>query len=117
MTRGTIPAMTNEITLRSPRPDELHEFWRPLADAFAESLSKEEIEAERPLIDFDRFVGAFDGEKQVGTAGAYTFRLTVPGGEVGASGITGVAVRPDYRRRGILRQMMDWLLDDARRRR
>ncbi len=116
MTRGTIHGMTNEITLRSPRPDELHEFWRPLADAFAESLTKEEIEAERPLLDFDRLIGAFDGEIRVGTAGAYTFRLTVPGGEVGAGGITGVAVRPDYRRRGILRQMMDWLLEDARTR-
>jgi predicted acetyltransferase len=115
MTRGTIPGMTDEITLRNPRPDELHEFWRPLADAFAESLTKEEIEAERPLIDFERFIGAFDGDKQVGTAGAYTFRLTVPGGEVGTAGITGVAVRPDYRRRGILRQMMDWMLEDARK--
>jgi predicted acetyltransferase len=108
--------MPNDITLRSPRPDELHEFWRPLADAFAESLSVEEIEAERPLLDFERLIGAFDGEKRVGTAAAYTFRMTVPGGEVGASGITGVGVRPDYRRQGILRQMMDWLLDDARRR-
>ncbi len=116
MTRGTIPVMTDEITLRNPRPDELHEFWQPLADAFAESLTKEEIEAERPLLDFDRLIGAFDGEKRVGTAGAYTFRLTVPGGEVGAGGITGVGVRPDYRRRGILRQMMDWLLEDARKR-
>jgi predicted acetyltransferase len=116
MTRGTIHGMTNEITLRNPRPDELHEFWQPLADAFAESLTKEEIEAERPLLDFDRLIGAFDGAKRVGTAAAYTFRLTVPGGEVGAAGITGVGVRPDYRRRGILRQMMDWLLEDARTR-
>ncbi len=116
MTRGTIPVMTDEITLRNPQPDELHEFWQPLADAFAESLTKEEIEAERPLLDFDRLIGAFDGAKRVGTAGAYTFRLTVPGGEVGAGGITGVGVRPDYRRRGILRQMMDWLLEDARKR-
>jgi predicted acetyltransferase len=116
MTRGTIPVMTDEITLRNPRPDELHEFWQPLADAFAESLTKEEIEAERPLLDFDRLIGAFDGAKRVGTAAAYTFRLTVPGGEVGAAGITGVGVRPDYRRRGILRQMMDWLLEDARKR-
>ena len=116
MTRGTIPVMTDEITLRNPRPDELHEFWQPLADAFAESLTTEEIEAERPLLDFDRLIGAFDGAKRVGTAGAYTFRLTVPGGEVGAGGITGVGVRPDYRRRGILRQMMDWLLEDGRKR-
>jgi predicted acetyltransferase len=116
MTRGTIPVMTDEITLRNPQPDELHEFWQPLADAFAESLTKEEIEAERPLLDFDRLIGAFHGAKRVGTAAAYTFRLTVPGGEVGAAGITGVGVRPDYRRRGILRQMMDWLLEDARKR-
>ncbi len=108
--------MPDDITLRNPRPDELHEFWQPLAYAFSESLSHEEIEAERPLIDFERFIGAFDGDLRVGTAGAFTFRLTVPGGEVGASGITGVGVRPDYRRRGILRQMMDWLLDDARNR-
>src|SRR5919106_4247915 len=108
--------MPDDITLRNPHPDELHDFWRPLADAFSESLTSEEIEAERPLMDLERFISAFDGETRVGTAGAYTFRLTVPGGEVGASGITGVGVRPDHRRRGIMRQMMDWLLDDARRR-
>jgi predicted acetyltransferase len=105
-----------DITFRHPQPDELHEFWRPLFDAFGEANVREATEAERPLIDFDRFIGAFDGETQVGTAGAYTFRMTVPGGEVGASGITGIGVRPDHRRRGILRQMMDWLLDDARNR-
>lgn len=108
--------MPGDITLRNPRPDELHDFWRPLAEAFGESVSPEEIEAERPLLDLERFIGAFDGDIRVGTAGAYTFRMTVPGGEIGAAGITGVGVRPDYRRRGILRQMMDWLFDDARRR-
>ena len=108
--------MPSDITLRSPSSDQLHAFFRPLADAFGDPATEEEIEAERPLIDVERFVGAFDGEEQVGTAGAYTFRLTVPGGEVGASGITGVGVRPDYRRQGILRQMMDWLIADARKR-
>jgi predicted acetyltransferase len=67
-------------------------------------------------MDFERFVGAWDGRDWVATAGAYTFRLTIPGGEVGASGITGVGVRADYRRQGLLRQMMDWLFDDARQR-
>ena len=37
--------------------------------------------------------------------------MTVPGGEVGTGGITAVAVRPDHRRRGILRKMLDWLLE------
>jgi predicted acetyltransferase len=105
-----------DITLRSPRPDELAQFWQPASDAYGELLTEDEIERERPIIDLERFIGAYDGERQVGTSGAFTFRMTVPGGEVGASGITGVAVRPDYRRQGILRQMMDWLFDDARRR-
>jgi predicted acetyltransferase len=40
--------------------------------------------------------------------------MTVPGGgEVGAAGITAVGVIPSHRRRGILRQMMAWLHDQA----
>ena len=40
----------------------------------------------------------------------------MPGGEVGAAGITVIGVTPSHRRRGILRQMMRWLLDQARER-
>jgi predicted acetyltransferase len=41
----------------------------------------------------------------------------VPGGaEVDAAGITFIGVSPSHRRRGILRQMMGWLLDQARER-
>src|SRR5206468_2454389 len=54
-----------------------------------------------------------DGDDVVGCAGAYSFRLTVPGGEVGAAGVTAVGVLPSHRRQGILRQMMTWLFDQA----
>ena len=107
--------MPDELILRSPRPDELHAFMYPLYLAFGEVPVPEQVEAERSLIDFDRFIGAFDGRDWVATAGAYGLRLTVPGGEVATSGITGVGVRPDHRRQGLLRQMIDWLFDDARR--
>ena len=40
----------------------------------------------------------------------------MPGGEVGAAGITVIGVTPSHRRRGILRMMMRWLLDQARER-
>jgi predicted acetyltransferase len=106
----------DHITLRSPAPDELREFIAPLADAFSEEIGTAEFESERQLFEPERCVNAFDGEQRVGSAAALTFRMTVPGGEVGASGITAVGVRPDQRRRGIMRQMMTWLLDDARRR-
>ena len=66
-------------------------------------------------MEFDRSVGALDGNEWVATAGAYSMRLTVPGGEVAVSAITGVGVRPDFRRQGLLREMMDWLFDDARK--
>jgi predicted acetyltransferase len=107
--------MPDDITLRSPAPDELQDYGRPLADAFQSEFDPEEIEYERPLFELDRLVGAFDGAEQVGGGGAFGFELTVPGGTIAASGITGVGVRPDNRRRGILRSMIDWLFDDARR--
>jgi predicted acetyltransferase len=108
--------ITDEITLRTPAPDEMRAFMQPIADAFGEELGEAEFEAERQLLEPERCVNAFDGDERVGSAAAYTFRLTVPGGEVGAAGITGVGVRPDQRRRGILRRMMTWLHDDALRR-
>ena len=53
----------------------------------------------------------------VATAGAFPFRLTVPGGaQVGVAAVTVVTVQPTHRRQGLLRQMMDEQLDDVARR-
>ena len=109
-------AVPETITLRSPGEGQVLDFLRPLALAFSEPLSEEELALEVKHLEADRVVGAFDGDQQVGTAGAYTFRLTVPGGEVGAAGITIVGVIPTHTRRGILRQMMTWLMAQARER-
>jgi ribosomal protein S18 acetylase RimI-like enzyme len=95
---------TDQITLRSPAPDEMRAFFGPIADAFSEDMSEPEFDTERRLLEPERCVSAFDGDRRVGSSAAYSFRLTVPGGEVGAAGITGVGVLPDHRRRGILRR-------------
>jgi predicted acetyltransferase len=108
--------MTNEITLRSATADEFPRFIAPLAIAFSEEISDAAIENDRQTIELDRFFGALDGEAVVGCGGAYSFRLTVPGGEVGAAGITAVGVLPSHRRRGILRSLMRRLVDQARER-
>ncbi|GEC10333.1 UPF0256 protein [Streptomyces spinoverrucosus] len=51
----------------------------------------------------------------MGTAGAFTFRLTVPGGaSVPAAGVTMVGVAATHRRRGVLTSMMRRQLDDVR---
>lgn len=108
------------IQLRQPADDPvaLRAYLAPIATAFGEPVDDAEFEAERAIWEIDRTIGAVDvavdGDRWVGGAAAYTFRLTVPGRrEVGAAGITAVGVAPDHRRRGILTKMMRWLLDQA----
>ena len=108
--------MSDEISLRNPAPDKFPRFIAPLSIAFNEEISAAAIENDRYTIELDRFVGALDGHEVVGCSGAYSFRLTVPGGEVGAAGVTAVDVLPSHRRRGILRQMMTWIFEQARQR-
>ncbi len=74
--------------------------------------------AERWLKNFEleRMHAAFDGDAIVGGAGAFSFRLTVPGGVLPAAGVTIVGVLPTHRRRGVLSAMMRAQLDDVRER-
>ena len=65
------------------------------------------------VVDPDRLLGAFVDGALVGTAGAYPLRVTVPGGEVSAAGVTMVGVLPTHRRRGIFKRLMLELLSDA----
>ena len=104
------------IELRQPAndPESLRAYMTPIAVAFGESIDDGEFDADVQVFEADRAIGAVDGEAWVGGGSAYSFRLTVPGRrEVGAAGITGIGVRPDHRRHGILTRMMRWLLDQA----
>lgn len=62
------------------------------------------------------FATAGDG-RPVGTAGAYSFELTLPGESiVPAAGVTAVGVLPSHRRQGVLRAMMRHQLAELRAR-
>jgi predicted acetyltransferase len=62
----------------------------------------------------DRTFGAFDGDRQAGTATSLPASLTVPGGAIlPMTAVTFVGVRSDYRRRGALTGMMRAQLEDA----
>ncbi|WP_369043645.1 GNAT family N-acetyltransferase [Streptomyces sp. Midd1] len=77
--------------------------------------SSEERELWNALTEYDRSLGVWDGEECVGTAGAFSFRVTVPGGaSVPAAGVTMVSVAATHRRRGVLTAMMRRQLDDLR---
>ena len=67
--------------LRVLRQDEWNTWYDNLVDAFGGvPESPEERELWQGLTEFDRFLGVWDGDACVGTAGAFSFRITVPGG-------------------------------------
>ncbi|HUZ55792.1 MAG TPA: GNAT family N-acetyltransferase [Streptosporangiaceae bacterium] len=71
------------------------------------------LEFDRLVIEPERTLVAFDGDRAVGTTLAFSFGLTVPGGDiVGAAGISGVGVLPTHRRRGVLSSLMRRQLAD-----
>ena len=85
--------------------------------SFGRAPTPEMIEIWRPVCDFARSLAAFDGDQIVGTAGAFSFTLTVPGSTVTpAAGVSWVAVVPTHRQQGILRAMMQRQLRDVRER-
>ncbi|MDX3234845.1 GNAT family N-acetyltransferase [Streptomyces sp. ME03-5709C] len=71
----------------------------------------------RGVTEVSRSIAAWDGTEVVGTAGAFSFGVTVPGGAVTpAAGVTMVSVASTHRRRGVLTSMMRRQLDEVRER-
>jgi GNAT superfamily N-acetyltransferase len=64
----------------------------------------------------ERMHAAWSDGAIVGGAGAFTFNMTVPGGDLPTAGVTVVGVYPTHRRRGVLRALMRAQLDDAHER-
>ncbi|MGW1026261.1 GNAT family N-acetyltransferase [Streptomyces sp. NPDC002577] len=102
--------------LRVLQPSEWDTWYAKLVLAFGGVPEADEEQAlwER-LTESERSLGVWDGEDCVGTAGAFSFRITVPGGAlVPAAGVTMVSVAATHRRRGLLTAMMRRQLDDVR---
>jgi len=104
-----------EIEVR-PYTGERRAFLDSIGIGFGEHVTDEAAPFWESLIEFDRAIAAYDGDRIVGNAAAISFELTVPGGVLPAAGVTTVGVQPTHRRRGALRQMMRLQLDDVHRR-
>ncbi|MFJ6082662.1 GNAT family N-acetyltransferase [Streptomyces sp. NPDC092369] len=102
--------------MRVLRQDDWDKWYDTLIRAFGGvQESSEERALWRERTETDRSIGVWDGDTCVGTAGAFAFRLTVPGGAaVPAAGVTMVSVAATHRRRGVLTSMMRRQLDDVR---
>jgi predicted acetyltransferase len=103
-----------DLTVRPVSDDELPAYIDAEQAAFGEHRDPAELEHERKVIELDRTLAAFEGDRIVGTAGSYSYELTVPGpGQLRAAGVTAVGVLPTHRRRGILTRLMAAQLDDV----
>ncbi len=105
---------TPRYPIRTATPETARSFLSPLVVAFGEEFTEAEFDDWLRTLEVERLIAAFDGETPVATAGAFTFRLTVPGGDVAAAGVTAVGVEPGHRRQGVLRSLMRHQLDDVR---
>ncbi|GGL69683.1 UPF0256 protein [Streptomyces fumigatiscleroticus] len=112
-TDGTAQYATGTRVLR---PSDWDKWYDTLIRAFSGVPEPaEERELWNSLTETDRCIGVWDGGDCVGTAGAFRFRVTVPGGaSVAAAGVSMVSVAATHRRRGVLTSMMRRQLDDVR---
>lgn len=102
-------------TIRPITPDELVAWFEAFATAFYVWPSDPQAFADfrRPTIDYERTIGAFDGDTIVGTFRSFPTQLTLPGGlRIAVNAVSGVSVRPTHRRRGTLSRM---ITDDVAR--
>lgn len=92
------------LTVRPITDDELVPWLEAVSVGFLDRPDHQAIATEvRPHWDLTRVLGAFDGTRITGTFRTWATRLTVPGGaQIPGSAVTGVAVLPTHRRRGIL---------------
>lgn len=101
------------IEIRAAVADEMAELRRLTGYAFA---NNEEPSAEPdwyPLKPEQSYC-AFAGEKMVASSGAFDFHMRMNGRQMAADGVTMVSCDPGYRRRGLVRQLMEGLLQRAR---
>ncbi len=96
------------IEIRPITPDEWRPFVKVLDLGFGAASSEEELADWERLFEYERSLAAFDGPAIVGTGGASSLELTLPGDtRIPAGGLTAVAVQPTHRRRGILRALIE----------
>jgi predicted acetyltransferase len=103
-----------DVEIRPVTAEEFELFLRATERAFGHQPSAEEIENERKMFEPERSLAVFEGDRIVGTTGAFSLELTVPGGTLPMAGVTEVGVAPTHRRRGLLTMMMRRQLDDVR---
>ena len=79
-------------------------------------LPDAEISNRRGVLEPPRTLAVFDAGELIATLAVHGLTMSVPGGEVAVGGVNNVAVRADYRRRGLMTSMMTAALRDIQER-
>jgi predicted acetyltransferase len=95
-----------DAQLRPATREDYPAFCRALYDVFAEDPSGPFLDEPSPVMELDRSLGLWDGDRVVATSGIYSLEMTVPGGSVPCAGVTWVTVAPTHRRQGVLTSIM-----------
>lgn len=108
VTQTLSPTRATEFEFRAVEDGELREANAVFLEAMHEERPNDEKWAiSRKVYEPGRTHGAFAGSTVVGTTMSFASDLTVPGGAiVPMAGVSGVGVRTDYRRRGVLTGLM-----------
>ncbi len=94
------------IAIRGVSAEQTRAFHVAMGNPFGFDPTEQQTERMLRCFEVDRLRAAFDGDQIVGTFGAHSLDLTLPGGRLPASGVTVVTVLPTHRRQGVLRTMM-----------
>jgi predicted acetyltransferase len=89
------------MELRPATREEFDDFSIATLTAFHREYTDDDRERYARIDEPERSLAWFDGGRIVATTGAFTRRITVPGGGiVGCAAVTAVSVLPTHRRRG-----------------
>jgi predicted acetyltransferase len=113
--RSTAPHLAQRALVYATR-ERTDEFFAAVMRGFHDDYVAERWEPMRKVFEPERTFGFQVDGRWISTCGAYTRRLTVPGGSVPAAAVTVVTVQPSYRRRGLLTEMMTHQLHDIQER-
>ncbi|WP_042388666.1 GNAT family N-acetyltransferase [Streptacidiphilus melanogenes] len=104
----------DEIEIRVVGDGDLSAWGQALNAGFMRAMGDGWADYHRERFELGRALGAFDGERCVGTFRSFAMELTLPGGStVVADAVTNVTVSATHRRRGLLTRMMRQDLDAA----
>ena len=116
--RHRFAILHRSVELVPLQPSEFVHWRNAVRASFGDRISPEDsIYMRDHRAEIDRLLACMDGDEIVGTGGADSFEMTLPGGQTApVAGVAYITTSPTHRRRGIQRKIMTRIHEDARAR-